>query len=63
DLIIQETILKDLEKKKVELLSFKEPDLNGNDKTRVMIRQILGAVMVRQFSGRDHVPVHEKNQF
>ncbi|MFC1820661.1 hypothetical protein ACFLZG_06210 [Thermodesulfobacteriota bacterium] len=44
------------------LLSFKEPDLNGNDKTRTMIIQRLGAVSqyekeliaMRMKSGRMH---------
>jgi DNA invertase Pin-like site-specific DNA recombinase len=43
DLMIQESILRDVQRKEAQLISVSEPDLCGNEPTRVMIRQILGA--------------------
>jgi len=43
DLIIQESILRDMERKGVQFISVAEPDLCSNDPTRTLIRQILGA--------------------
>lgn len=44
DLMVQESILRDWEKRGWSVLSVKEPDLAGNDPTRRFIRQVLGAV-------------------
>jgi DNA invertase Pin-like site-specific DNA recombinase len=44
DLGIQEFILRTLAQKKIILLSTAEPDLDSADPTRVMFRQIVGAV-------------------
>ena len=44
DLIIQENLLKDFEKKGVRLISTKETDLDSKEPTRVFIRQVLGGV-------------------
>lgn len=41
---IQEYILLDLRKRGITLVSTKEPDLESEDPTRVMFRQIIGAV-------------------
>lgn len=43
DLIIQESILRDMERKGVQFISVAEPDLCSADPTRTLIRQILGA--------------------
>lgn len=42
-LIVQETILQDLTRRGITLVSVSEPDLCTDDPTRTMIRQILGA--------------------
>jgi DNA invertase Pin-like site-specific DNA recombinase len=44
DLMVQETAIGDLQKAGFTLISVAEPDLMATDPTRVMIRQILGAV-------------------
>jgi DNA invertase Pin-like site-specific DNA recombinase len=44
DLMVQETILGDLRKRGFELVSVHEPDLCSNDPSRVMMRQIFGAI-------------------
>ena len=44
DLYVQEHILRDLKKRGITLLSTVEPDLGSDDPTRVMFRQIVGAV-------------------
>lgn len=44
DLLVQETIIGDMRKRGFELISVMEPDLCQNDPTRVMMRQIFGAV-------------------
>lgn len=44
DLMVQETIMGDLNRKGIELISTAEPDLCGNDPSRVLIRQIFGAL-------------------
>ena len=44
DLIVQETILADLRKHGFTLVSVAEPDLMANDPTRVLLRQMMGAV-------------------
>jgi DNA invertase Pin-like site-specific DNA recombinase len=43
DLMVQESIIADLAKRNVQVISATEPDLCGTDPSRVMIRQILGA--------------------
>lgn len=44
DLGIQEYIVRDLKKRRVALISTAEPDLGSADPTRILFRQILGAV-------------------
>jgi DNA invertase Pin-like site-specific DNA recombinase len=44
DLYVQEHILRDLKKRGIVLVSTAEPDLGSDDPTRVMFRQIVGAV-------------------
>ena len=44
ELFVQEYILRDMEKRGLTLLSVAEPDLGSTDPTRVMFRQIVGAV-------------------
>ena len=44
DLMIQETIMADLRKHGFELVSVAEPDLMANDPTRILVRQMMGAV-------------------
>jgi DNA invertase Pin-like site-specific DNA recombinase len=43
DLMVQESILADFKAKRLELVSVVEPDLGGDDPTRVLMRQMLGA--------------------
>jgi DNA invertase Pin-like site-specific DNA recombinase len=44
ELMIQETIIADLRKHGFELVSVAEPDLLANDPTRILVRQMMGAV-------------------
>src|SRR5262252_216935 len=44
DLMVQETIIADLRKHGFELVSVAEPDLMANDPTRILVRQMMGAV-------------------
>jgi DNA invertase Pin-like site-specific DNA recombinase len=44
DLMVQETIIGDLRKKGIELVSVYEPDLCSDDPTRKLMRQIMGAI-------------------
>jgi DNA invertase Pin-like site-specific DNA recombinase len=44
DLMVQETIIADLRKHGFELVSLTEPDLMKNDPTRILVRQMMGAV-------------------
>jgi DNA invertase Pin-like site-specific DNA recombinase len=44
DLMIQESIIGDLKKHGFTLISVAEPDLMANDPTRVLMRQLMGAV-------------------
>jgi DNA invertase Pin-like site-specific DNA recombinase len=44
DLMVQEHIVADCQKRGITLLSAAEPDLCTNDPTRILMRQILGAV-------------------
>lgn len=44
DLVIQETIFAQLERKGRAVWSVREPDLDGNSPTRILIRQVLGAI-------------------
>lgn len=44
DLVLQETVIDRVNQAGGQLVSVSEPDLNGQDFTRVMVRQILGAI-------------------
>ena len=44
DLMVQETIIGDLRKRSFDLISVCEPDLLQADPTRVLMRQIFGAI-------------------
>lgn len=44
DLMVQETIIGDLRRRGIELISIAEPDLGSDDPTRTLIRQVMGAV-------------------
>lgn len=44
ELFVQEYILRDMEHRGIRLISVTEPDLGSTDPTRVMFRQILGAI-------------------
>lgn len=44
DLMVQEHIIADLKLRRVSLVSVAEPDLGSDDPTRVMMRQIMGAI-------------------
>jgi DNA invertase Pin-like site-specific DNA recombinase len=44
DLMVQETLLADLRKRGFELISVMEPDLCSTDPSRVLMRQIFGAI-------------------
>jgi len=44
DLMVQESIVRDLQRRKVRLVSVYEPDLCSDDPSRTLIRQILGAI-------------------
>ena len=44
DLMVQETIIGDLRKRGFDLVSATEPDLLQNDPTRILMRQIFGAI-------------------
>jgi DNA invertase Pin-like site-specific DNA recombinase len=43
DLMVQESVISDFRRKGLELVSVSEPDLCGDDPSRVLMRQILGA--------------------
>jgi DNA invertase Pin-like site-specific DNA recombinase len=44
DLMIQETIISDLQKHGFDLISVAEPDLMATDPTRILVRQVMGTV-------------------
>ena len=44
DLMVQEHIVQDLAQRRITLVSTAEPDLGSSDPTRVLFRQIMGAV-------------------
>lgn len=44
DLVLQETLLARMRKAGVEVLSVSEPDIDSDDATRVLVRQVLGAI-------------------
>jgi DNA invertase Pin-like site-specific DNA recombinase len=44
DLLVQETIIGDLRRRGFDLVSVMEPDLLQNDPTRILMRQIFGAI-------------------
>lgn len=60
DLMVQESIIRDLRKRNLTLVSVDEPDLLSNDPSRKLIRQIMGAIneyereiiIVRMAAGR-----------
>ncbi len=43
-MLVQETVIGDLRKRGFELLSAMEPDLLQNDPTRILMRQVFGAI-------------------
>lgn len=44
DLVLQETVIERLNGRGIEVVSVTEPELNGEDETRVLVRQVLGAI-------------------
>jgi len=44
DLMVQEAIIRDFQKKGLEIISVAEPDLLQDDPTRKLMRQVLGAI-------------------
>lgn len=44
DLMVQETIIADMQRSGYTLISTEEPDLSTNDPSRVLVRQIFGAI-------------------
>lgn len=44
DLMVQEHIIADLRERRITLVSVAEPDLDSDDPTRVLMRQIMGAI-------------------
>lgn len=44
DLLVQETILTDFQKRGITVISTCEPDMGGNDPSRKLVRQIFGAI-------------------
>ena len=44
DLIVQETTMARLARREARVRSVSEPDVNGDDHTRVLVRQVLGAI-------------------
>ena len=44
DLMIQETILRDLQRRGVQVVSTMEPDLCSGDPSRKLVRQVMGAI-------------------
>ena len=44
DLMVQETIIGDIRKRGFDVLSVMEPDLLQNDPTRILMRQVFGAI-------------------
>jgi DNA invertase Pin-like site-specific DNA recombinase len=44
DLVLQETLMARMRKAGVEVLSVTEPDIDSDDATRVLVRQVLGAI-------------------
>jgi len=55
DLVLQETLMARLRKAGVEVLSVTEPDIDSEDHTRVLVRQVLGA-MRSGMAGGPHEP-------
>jgi DNA invertase Pin-like site-specific DNA recombinase len=51
DLMVQESILKDMKARGIDVISATEPDLCGDDPTRKLIRQMLGAFAEYEKSG------------
>jgi len=44
DLVLQETLMARMRKAGVEVLSVTEPDIDSDDATRILVRQVLGAI-------------------
>ena len=44
DLMVQEAAIADMQKRGIQLISVAEPDLLGSDPTRVLLRQLVGAI-------------------
>ena len=44
DLLVQEHIVRDLQHENIKLVSVYEPDLGSTDPTRVLMRQVMGAI-------------------
>ena len=44
DLVLQETLMARMVKGAVEVISVSEPDIDSDDATRVLVRQVLGAI-------------------
>jgi DNA invertase Pin-like site-specific DNA recombinase len=44
DLVLQETLMARMRKAGVEVISVTEPDIDSDDATRVLVRQVLGAI-------------------
>ena len=44
DLLVQETLIRELSKRNVRIISTKEPDLDSGDPSRTMIRQLFGMI-------------------
>src|SRR5207249_10420907 len=43
DVVVQETIIADMQRKRFEIRSVTEPDLCSDDPTRTLLRQMMGA--------------------
>ncbi len=47
DLVLQETLMASMCKADVEVFSVTEPDIDSDDATRVLVRQVLGSIAQR----------------
>lgn len=56
DLMVQELTIADLAKNGITLISVAEPDLMANDPTRILMRQLMGAVARRGDQPDSHRP-------
>lgn len=48
DFMVQETLINESRKHRFEIVSVEEPDLMANDPTRILVRQMMGAVANRR---------------